>query len=672
MSSRINFTVRVILSITFIFAFLLITNQDVSSATIFVVNSPLDAVDVEPGNGTCATSTAVCTLRAAIQEANALIGTDTVQLDTGMYELTIGGTGEDASATGDFDITEDLIILGNETTPPTINGFSNDRVFHILPSVTVNMSDLQIQSGDPSPDLYGGGVYNQGTLVLNNVTVHSNYASDSGGGIYNAGDLTITNSIISDNDASSGYGGGLYNVGTATLDTVTFVGNSCILGSGGGIENDLGSTLEIENSTLVSNSAGDYGGAIDTFGSLSITSSTISGNDAQVDGGGIYVGDDIVTLSNVTITNNSADSNLSGLGEGGGIYNGGGEVRLQNTILSGNIRPIVGPDCDGILNSWGYNLIEHGSPYCVVLGDPTGNVYGQPALLGPLGDNGGPTDTHALLPGSKAIDGGNPSGCMDHLGSPLTADQRGYAYVGTCDKGAFEYQGEIHSVFLPCIIHDYCDPIFSDDFSDPASGWPDQDTGIVLWEYTGGEYRILLRTSGWWDGARPGFMASDYRVSVDVRNASGTYGTYGLMFGLSDDWSEFYTFEIDHTGYYAIWIYDAETWSIIADGWSGLIKQGSATNRIQIVRDGSTIDAYVNGYMVTSITDSTYLGSRYVGVMAYAYELPNVDVRFDNFQVYPLTCGGEPVSTIQENPYGTPGAYGSRSDRKPLGEAIER
>jgi CSLREA domain-containing protein len=627
---------RLILGVILLSTLLLISDQPTVSAAVFVVDSSADKVDINPGDGLCATDTGTCTLRAAIQEANALAGTDTINVNASPM-LMIAGKGEDAAATGDLDITDDLILVGTGGTR-RVDGFNTDRVFHILGSVTVNMSNLEIRGGDP------GGIANQGTLTLEDSTVTNN----NGSGISNSGDLTLTTVTISDNDTPTGSGAGLNNNSTASLDSVTIVGNMSILGSGGGIRNDTGAILEIVNSTLDSNSAGSSGGGILTSGTLTIANSTISGNGARDHGGGINVSGGTVTLSNVTITNNRADSNVNGLGEGGGIYNSGGDVRLQNTILAGNTRPMDGPDCFGTLTSWGYNLIEHGHPDCVVVGDPTGNIFGQPSFLAPLGDNGSSTETHALLPGSMAIDGGNPGGCTDHLGSPLTTDQRGSPRVGNCDIGAFELQDELHHVYLPCAIRIHCAPAFRDDFSDPQSGWPVDDLGDIMWEYSGGEFRTLIRSSFWWAGARPGLAATDFRVNVEVRNATGVYGAYGLFFGGSADWSEMYVFAIDPLGYYAIYHKDGDTWSFLANGWSGLINHGTATNRLQVIRQGLDIDVYANGHPVVSVTDSSYVGSRYVGVIALSFDDPNLDIYFDNFEVHSLVCGQALFAGIHE------------------------
>ena len=152
-------------------------------------------------------------------------------------------------------------------------------------------------------------------------------------------------------------------------------------------------------------------------------------------------------MYNATIVGNIANEALVG-STGGGIFNNGSTVRLQNTLLDGNIRNTdvqdAPDDCSGTVTSLSYNLFST-TAGCTISGG-TNDVTDMPGLTGPLQNNGGPTFTNALLPGSPAIDGGNPGGCNDELGSPLTTDQRGYprpangAGSNICDIGAFELQ----------------------------------------------------------------------------------------------------------------------------------------------------------------------------------------------------------------------------------------
>jgi hypothetical protein len=198
---------------------------------------------------------------------------------------------------------------------------------------------------------------------------------------------------------------------------------------------------------------------------------------------------------------------------------------------------------------------------------------------------------------------------------------------------------EVSTTYFPIILNNYCPPVYADDFSDPGSGWPINDTGNTLYEYLNGEYRVLVGNTDWSAGARPDFKASNYIVAVDVRNATGVYGSYGIIFGLSEDWNQFYTFEIYPPGDYAIFRYSSNTWILLTSGYSTSINIGTATNRLKVERNGSLIRAYANGQLLRSISDGSYTGSRHVGLIASSYNQPNVDARFDNFAVYPLACG---------------------------------
>jgi hypothetical protein len=159
-----------------------------------------------------------------------------------------------------------------------------------------------------------------------------------------------------------------------------------------------------------------------------MTNCTISGNTAGGNGGGISsqnTGDlsGPYTLTNVTITNNVADSNnpqLFAVGGGGICNRDSGTMTLLNTIVAGNIdRGGRSPDCSGTINSQGHNLIQSTAGFTIE-GDTTGNITGQDPLLGQLADNGGPTLTHLPLAGSPAIDAGTSTGAA-------ATDQRGFA-----------------------------------------------------------------------------------------------------------------------------------------------------------------------------------------------------------------------------------------------------
>jgi len=320
-----------------------------------------------------------------------------------------------------------LNVIGSSATTTIIDGGGVNTVVTIS-SATVTLSGLTIQHGDAA---LGGGIDNSGTLTLNNSTVTQNQAQGmgtGGGGIYNSGILTINNGTISGNsNSASRYRGG------------------------GGILN-FGGILTIKNSTISGNSAHGFsgvvskGGGIYNAGTLTLNNSTLSGNSAVVahgpfgcavpDGGGIYSQSGTVTINNSTVSGNFAE-NCYGDGDGGGIY---GNVTLQNTIVANSP---YGGNCDGTMTSNGYNLSSDNT--CNF--HQTGDLNNTNPLLGPLQNNGGPTQTEALLDGSPAIDSGNPSGCTDGQGHLLNTDQRGMPRPdredsGGCDRGAYERQSD--------------------------------------------------------------------------------------------------------------------------------------------------------------------------------------------------------------------------------------
>jgi hypothetical protein len=311
-----------------------------------------------------------------------------------------------------------------------------------------------VGAGATTTIIDGGGV---GSVILNNrtgVTVSRvtmrNGGGDLGGGVGDGGNvyncfasLTIMDSIITGGRVRSapgfdGYGGAIYNCpgSTLTLINTTISGNSAE--EGGGICN--GGNLTIINSTFSGNIARHRkGGGIRNYGTLRITNTTISGNRASGVGGGIHNGGLFGPSGTMVISNSTLSGNIAGKGQGGGIFSNtnGTKTVLQNSIVASN----EGSDCSGIMTSHGYNLTSDDS--CRL--NAAGDVENANPNLGPLQDNGGFTRTMALLPGSPAIDSGNPSGCTDGDGELLKTDQRGEPRPdkddsGACDTGAYERQ----------------------------------------------------------------------------------------------------------------------------------------------------------------------------------------------------------------------------------------
>jgi CSLREA domain-containing protein len=278
----------------------------------------------------------------------------------------------------------------------------------------------------------GGGIANDGTTVITNSSFYGN-DGEAGGGLFNVERMTLTSSTLSGNYASWG-GGGYYSESYYAP-----IISDCIISDneaeiGGGIF--TAENLNIYNSTISGNNAyGFRGGGIVQYsdGYVTIVNSTISGNHSGGFGGGIS-NSSWITLINTTITGNSAES-------GGGVD--GSPYYVANSIIANNLS---GGDCSWYLSLYdlGHNMDSDNT--CGF--DPSnGSLPNTDPLLGPLLDNGGSTRTHALLPGSPAIDAADNTQCppVDQRGviRPIDGNMDG---VATCDMGAYEFQQGIYLV----------------------------------------------------------------------------------------------------------------------------------------------------------------------------------------------------------------------------------
>jgi len=236
-------------------------------------------------------------------------------------------------------------------------------------------------------------------------------------------------------------------------------------------------------------------------------------------------------------------------------------------------------------------------------------------------------------------------GAVTHQAQAMPASQNwqkvnayGHGDLNDIDLESLQVRTEINPLFLPCVSK-MCPPLFRDDFSNPASGWPKGDTGNTLFEYINSEYRILIRPKNWYSIARPGFQSTNYRVSVDLRNIDAVMSSYGIAFGITQDWSGKYTLEIYPDGWFGIYRYDPDgSIEILAEDSSSAIQQGTATNHISVERNGASIIASANDQLLASVSDSTYIGSLYLGLINYTFGYENADIRYDNFRVDSLTC----------------------------------
>ncbi|MBK8618541.1 MAG: hypothetical protein IPN96_15810 [Anaerolineales bacterium] len=325
---------------------------------------------------------------------------------------------------------------------------SGGAIFNFNGNLT--MADMVFNANQAYKNLYssmGGAIFNGGILSIDASSFYDN-AAMNGGCILNAGTLRITNSNFYSNRSNlnyatstsvsgvnskigfSLYGGCINNYGITTVSYSTFSGNTAGY-SGGGIYNDTSGTLVVLNSTFSDNQAVYYGGAIYALGTTSIHNSTFSKNQVTNGNGGGVFSNSNLDISNSTFSENNAKY------FGGGVYNDGGALHLKNSLLANSVN---GGDCFNFegdtINTNINNLIESNGSSGFMCG--TASITGDPKL-GLLADNGGSTQSLALLPGSLAIDMGDDTVCAI---SPINnLDQRGVSRsVGShCDIGAYEY-----------------------------------------------------------------------------------------------------------------------------------------------------------------------------------------------------------------------------------------
>jgi CSLREA domain-containing protein len=437
--------------------------------TPFVVNSAADLPDANPGDGVCETApgNGVCTLRAAIEEANALPGADTITFSSSLpnpatfdvlttflridQDLTIIGRGESSTIIDAVDSSHRALVVFTATA--TISGLTiqHGGVLANNASTVLHLSNVTLTNSTGI-----GGLATNGTTTLDHCTVSNNSSSSTGGGIYNTGTLTVTSSTIQGN-SSQLDGGGLYSLGTATITSSTIDSNSSQAG-GGGI---YAPAVTLQNVTVSRNLASSSGGGIFLFdsGVSNLINSTVTANEALGAGGGVLA----ASAATVHAYNSTITSNKAGVSQmGGGIFLTGSGSSIANTIVALNYRMSktgnVPTDCAGTLMSLDYNLIQTLTD-CTITGAAANNVYGADPNLGALQNNGGRTQTEALLTGSPAIDKGNPSGCTDNFGATLTTDQRGFLRPvnGRCDMGAYEFgsvQAFAYFTLPPCRVVD--------------------------------------------------------------------------------------------------------------------------------------------------------------------------------------------------------------------------
>lgn len=390
-------------------------------------------------------------LRGEVVAANASSGVDTVNFASGLSgTITLGGNG--------LQITDPIDIEGPGPAQITVAQSTANRVVHIaLPIVgAVRLAGLHIAGGSaPNSGAFpagaGADILNENAhaaLTVANSVISGGQAAEGGGGIDSEGPLTLVASSVTGNHA--GFDGGILAREGFTIQASTISGNSAGTYTGGLYAQQVSGTGAIEASTISGNTASAEAGGVElnATGSagIRISNSTVSGNTAGGNAGGIFMS--TYTSATVSIEGSTIADNHANGGDGGGLRTYA-TLELDDTIVAGNTATGVGPD---IYASSGHSL----STAFSLIGNPTGetnkevlpgsDLVGVDPQLGPLQDNGGPTQTMAPSPTSPAVNKGAAFG--------LATDQRGLprpvAYPGVAssaapgadgaDIGAFELQ----------------------------------------------------------------------------------------------------------------------------------------------------------------------------------------------------------------------------------------
>jgi hypothetical protein len=450
----VRFIVATLTLLSAIAALVLIAPAEADGTTLYVSGNGADSGDCSSSASPCATIT---------------------------YALTQANSGDTIEVSGTIDdnptVTMAVAIAQMPGgSPAVVSGDTDGSVFTInsKADAEVTLDGITVENGESN---YGGGIAINGNSIVTvtNSTISGNTASDGGqgGGIYNNASVTVTNSTISGNTASNGgQGGGIYADGTATVTDSTISLNAAEDGGqGGGIYND--GTATVTDSTISGNTAADggQGAGLDNQGLVTVTDSTIAGNTLPGagggQGGGIY-NDSTAVVTDSTISGNTASDG----GQGGAIYSGAAaqtvlqQANLQaarslstsqclkctatgdSLTLAGDIVATAGgapagSECaGGWITDAGYNVDDDGT--CSLSGTSISDSSTIDGYLGSLADNGGPTDTIVLLPGTMAVP--NPAQAAipaDFTASGQTTfscsqpDQRGLGRGVPCDMGAY-------------------------------------------------------------------------------------------------------------------------------------------------------------------------------------------------------------------------------------------
>ncbi len=386
--------------------FLLISSS--SLAATFAVDSTADSIDGNTADNLCDDGSGNCTLRAAIQQANATAGADAITIPDGTYTITMALP----------DISTEMTMTGNASSPSSVDitkaSSPTIRIFNVTSSGTFTLTGVRISGGNEDT---GSGLQNAGTTIIQDSIITGNTAT-IGAGIYiSGGSLTLTRSTILSNTVTASGGGIYLSAGNLTINRSSIVSNSTTGGSGsggGGMYLAGGTTVSIFNTTFYNNETEGNGG-----GFCNISTATIN-------------------IENTTFCENNADE------QGGGLYTTAStNMSFKNNLFADNSATTASPDCKyGTLAvkgpSEGYNLLSDSSG--CNMDEQTTDITGvaarmDTAVSSPATAGG----TYCPMTSSSRAVNNGPETCADDDGD--ATDQLEQSRVGNCDIGAFEFQG---------------------------------------------------------------------------------------------------------------------------------------------------------------------------------------------------------------------------------------
>ena len=416
-----------------------------TSVSVSIAQNDYGVISLEDFDSSADPNGGEGTLRQAITNAKAGLTIADVPPSDPVIIFQPDLLGEIKLMAGAFQLDQSSFsIIGPGSQQVSISGEGASRIFFVsdpAQDLTYSISGLTMTDGFSTTN--GGAIFNTESLFLSDCVL-SECAANIGGAIANEGSLELDSCTLSKN-AAIVYGGAVDNFfGLLSLRDCTLAENHAEFG--GGIENSSGSELWVDSSTFFLNSAGASGGAIDSFDAITnISNTTISGNQAGF-GSGIFNERSAVSIWQSTIVENIALTSVGGILTSGTMPV---STTLHNTIVAGNTESdspsdlsTDNPSFADVNELSSNNLIGDSNSAGGLSNGINGNIVGTGAtnVYRPLADNGGSTATHSLLPGSLAINAGNPAFALDSEGLPLTTDQRGFPRFtfGTNDIGAFE------------------------------------------------------------------------------------------------------------------------------------------------------------------------------------------------------------------------------------------